>query len=150
MEQSTPGTCLMMLLGWETATAVHQTPAPCPPASHGTQPCRSLWAKFLCGWVIAIGKWLISSSVNSALWSLWLSLCDHLGSRASTSRSPWWKSGIVCPSFLGTTVRRNTVLFSLAVVRNPTKGKKFSYFPKADFLDLRSESYLKKGRKRQR
>lgn len=23
-----------------------------------------------------------------------------------------------------------------------TKGKKFSYFPKADFLDLRSESYL--------
>ena len=130
MELSTPGIRLILLLVWEIATAAHQTPAPRPPASHGTWPWRSPWAKFFCGWVIAIGKRLISSSVNSALWSLWLSLCDHLGGRASTSRSPWWKSGIVCPSFLGTTVRRNTVLFSLAAVRNPPKEKSFLIFQK--------------------
>lgn len=44
--------------------------------------------------------------------------------------------------------KKYSALFSLAVLKNPTKGNKFSYFSKADFLYLRSRVRAEKKKKK--
>lgn len=117
-------------------------------------PCLFQWLKLSRKWVIAIRKLPIFYNVNNTTLSLYdFHLWSWCAANMSTCHSAWggslglsavlsWEQQLI-------NQRKEIQCFVfIGCVKNPTKGKTFSYFSKADFLYLRYWVIAEKKKKK--